>query len=173
MNEYPKDALSRASGRFTRAFAILALAAATSAGCADRRPHQVETAPYLQKGSASISGVVTIDTGQGQITAPVSTQVYLTPATTLANQHLQKYAIEKNELPGDRESQLVKLTRTDSQGGFRFVGLAPGEYILASEVHWNPAGGSNVTRADVAYARVRLSAGESATVAVTRKVTER
>jgi hypothetical protein len=173
MNGPPNDARSRANGACVRVLAILALVAATGIGCADRRPHQAETAPYLEKGSASISGVVTIDTGQAQITAPANTQVYLTPATTLANQRLQEYAIEKNELPGGRESQLVTLARTNSRGGFRFVGLAPGEYILVSEVHWNPASGSTVTRSDVAYARVRLSAGQSVTVAVTRKVTER
>jgi len=173
MTDHPTAALSRASWRCTRAFAGLALAAAASAGCADLRPHQAETAPYLDRGSASISGVVTIDTGQGQITARVNTQVFLTPATTLSNQRLQEYVIEKNELPDERESQMVLLTRTDSQGGFRFVGLAPGEYNIASRVDWSPAGGSTVARADVAYARVRLSAGESVTVKVTRQVTQR
>jgi hypothetical protein len=173
MNDHLTIVLSRAGGRCTRAFALLALAAAASAGCADLRPHQAETAPYLEKGSASISGVVTIDTGHGQVTAPVRTQVFLTPATTMSNQRLQEYAIEKNELPEERESQLVLLTRTDAQGRFRFVGLAAGEYIVASRVDWNPAGGSTVTRADVAYARVRLADGESANVSVTRQATER
>jgi hypothetical protein len=173
MNDHPKNALSRATGRCTRAFVFLVLAAATGAGCTDLRPHQAETAPYLQKGSAAIAGVVTIDTGQGQITARVGTQVYLTPATTLSNQRLQKYVIEKNELPVDRESQLVLLTRTDSEGRFRFAGLAAGEYIVASRVDWSPAAGSTVSRADVAYARVMLSAGESVTVSVTRQALAR
>lgn len=120
MNDHPKDALSTAKARGTRAFAILAVA--TSIGCADVRPHQAETAPYLEKGFASISGVVTIDTGQAQITAPLTTQVYLTPTTTLATQRLQDDAIEKNELPEERESQLVLITRTDSQGRFSVRG---------------------------------------------------
>ena len=173
MNDPAKDAFSPATWRCTRAFVFLVLAAATSAGCTDLRPHQAETAPYLEKGSASISGVVTIDTGQGEITARVGTQVYLTPATTLSNQRLQEYVIGKNELPDDRESQLVVLSRTDAQGRFRFGGLAPGEYIIASRVDWSPAGGSTVNRADVAYARVRLSAGESVTVSVTRQLAAR
>lgn len=169
MNDHPKDALARPRGRCPRAFVFLVLAAATSAGCTDLRPHQAETAPYLAKGSAAISGVVTLDTGQGQITARVGTQVYLTPATTLSNQRLQEYIIGKNQLPADR-SQLVVLTRTDSQGRFRFAGLAAGEYIVTSRVDWSPAGGSTVNRADVAYARVLVAAGEMATVSVTRQV---
>ncbi len=172
MSGHRNDTRSRANWS-ARAFSILAFVIAGSTGCTDLHQHQGETAPYLEKGSASISGVVTIDTGQTQITAPASTRVYLTPATTLSNERLQDYAIEKNALPEERESQLVTFGRTNAQGGFRFVGLAPGDYILVSEVHWVPAGGPALTRSDVAYARVRLSAGESATVAVTRRVSER
>lgn len=167
------DACSRANGACARAFSILALVVAASAGCTDLQQHQGETSPYLAKGSAAISGVVTIDTGQAQITAPANTRVYLTPATTLANQRLQDYAIEKNELPDERESQMVTFARTDAQGGFRFGRLAPGEYVIVSEVYWSPGGGAAATRSDVAYARVRLSDGESATVAVTRNVAAR
>jgi hypothetical protein len=165
-----------------RALALGALAV-TTAGCmaavrvmdpslsdAETQKLQEETAPYLQKGSGSISGVVTVDTGQRQITAPANSEVFLTPATSFANERLQKYVIERNELPEKRESQLVLMGRTDSQGRFRFQALAAGDYIVASDFAWIPPGSSE-PRIDVAYARVHLGAGESTTVTVTRRVT--
>jgi hypothetical protein len=170
--------------RFARALA-LASVTASSTGCIaalalqdsgpsgdELRQLQEESAPYQKRGSGSISGLVTLETPRGQLTAPPGTQVYLTPATTYALQRLQKYAIEKNELPEKRESQLMWFASTDAEGRFRFTELPPGDYILASRVLWSPSSTAGDSRAEVAYARVHLAAGESITVMVTRSVTQ-
>lgn len=133
---------------------------------------QRETAPYLAKGSASISGVVTLEVGSQRMVAPGNLQVYLTPATTYASSRLQEYVIEKDTLPETRESQLVLLTRTDANGQFQFQGLAAGDYLLACDVPWLPAG-SSAGRMDVAYARVHVGAGETATANVTRQIAQK
>ena len=162
----------------------LAVLVATSTGCvaalmsgdsgpsdAERRQIQQESAPYMKKGSASISGVVGIETASGTVTPPGGTQVYLTPATTLANERLQKYAIGKNELPEHRQAELLWMSRTDPQGRFQFKNLPAGEYILACQVAWSPPGDPSDRRSDIAYARVRLAPGESVTATVTRPAT--
>lgn len=129
-----------------------------------------DTAPYLQKGTGSISGVVRIDTAQGGFTASTGTQVLLTPATAVASARFQEYVIEKNELPTQRKAEIMLLARTDSSGRFRFEKLAAGQYLLASAVAWSPTGDPGAARSEVTYARVTLAAGEQASVTVTRAI---
>lgn len=129
-----------------------------------------ETAPYAQKGTGVITGVVRVDTGYGPFVASRNTQVALTPATTIASERFQRYVVEDNELPGQRKAELVLFARTDAAGRFHFDHLPPGEYLLASEVRWSPTGKGEDAHTEVTYARVTLADGGRADVVVTRPV---
>jgi hypothetical protein len=130
-----------------------------------------ETAPYLVKGSGSISGVVRLDTAQGGFIAAAGTQVLLTPATSIALARFEEYVVRKNELPEQRKAETMWFTRTDAAGRFHFEQLAAGQYLLASQVTWSPTGDPRNARSEVTYARVTVAAGERAEVTVTRAIT--
>jgi hypothetical protein len=158
--------------RMRRSFVATIVLSLSTAGCVPYQEIQQDTAPYQLKGSGSISGVVTIDTARGTLVAGEGTQVGLTPATRDAVARFQEYVVEKNELPENRQAQLLWFARTDAAGRFRFDGLPPGDYLLASRTSWSPSGDSSGNRSEVTYARVQLGAGEQANVTVTRRVEE-
>jgi hypothetical protein len=160
---------------------LLILSAVAVAGCAalfvpddspsdaERKQIETESAPYTQKGTGSIVGVVSLDTPSGRYLANRGAQVYLTPATTSSLARLQEYGIEKDQLPPSRHADVVWMTTTDSQGRFQFDQLPPGEYIAVCSLTWVPSGNSNDVKNDIAYARFKLGPGEHATVEVTRR----
>jgi len=132
-----------------------------------------DSAPYQKKGSGSISGVVKIDTTAGTFVAGEGTQILLTPATRYALGRFQEYVVDKNELPpNQRGAELVWFTRVDAAGRFRFQGLPPGEYLLASPLTWSPSGNSADARREITYAHLQLGPNEEAEVTVTRAVTQ-
>jgi len=131
---------------------------------------RADSQPYQQKGSGSIAGVVKIDTSVGTFVAAQGTQVILTPATRFALGRFQEYVVEKNELPEQRNAELVWFDRTDAAGHFRFQGLPPGDYLLASPLPWSPSGSVADARQEITYARVQLGSGEAADITVTRNV---
>lgn len=136
----------------------------------ERQQIAQETAPYLEKGSGTIVGVVRIETDYGAFVASRGTQVALTPATTIATERFQTYVVEDNELPAQRKAELVLFTRTDASGRFHFDHLPPGEYLIASPVRWSPTGKGEDARTEVPYARVTLGDGARADVVVTREI---
>lgn len=137
-----------------------------------RKELAIETAPYLEKGTGVISGVVRIETSAGAFVASRGTQVILSPATKNTSARFEKYVVQRNELPEHREAEFVLFGRTTASGQFRFEKLPPGNYLLASAVRWSPTGRSDDARFEVPYARVTLADGEDATVVVTRAIEE-
>jgi hypothetical protein len=129
-----------------------------------------DSAPYQKKGSGSISGVVKIDTASATFVAGDGTSVLLTPATRYALGRFQEYVVAKNELPEQRAAELVWFTHTDAAGRFRFQGLPPGDYLLASPLTWSPSGSGADARQEITYARLQLGSGEAAEVTLTRAV---
>jgi hypothetical protein len=174
--------LARAA-RFATTLGLL-VAALSLAGCfavmladpemsdEERQQLAIETAPYLEKGTGSISGVVRIETSAGTFVGASGTQVMLSPATKNTTARFEKYVVGKNELPKHREAEYIVFTRTSAAGEFRFEKLPPGAYLLASAVRWSPTGHSEDARFEVPYARVTLGDGEQATVVVTRAIAE-
>lgn len=159
--------------------ALLALVLALN-GCAilagdhvsndERARITAETAPYVQKGTGSISGIVRLETDYGVFVAGRNTEVVLTPATTIAKERFEEEIVEDNEMPRERKAELVLFARTDAAGRFRFEALPPGQYLIASPVRWSPTGRGEDAYFDVPYARVTLGDGEQADVVVTRAV---
>ena len=137
---------------------------------AERKQIEIETAPYLHKGTGSIRGVLQLNTQYGQFHGSPNTQVALTPATTIALARFEKYVVEKNEVPEQRKAELVFFTRTNPSGLFHFDNLPPGNYLLLSTVGWSPTHSPDDVRSAVLYARVTLSEGEAAAVVLTRDV---
>lgn len=129
-----------------------------------------ETAPYRAAGTGAIAGQVTLETTRGRVIAGEGTQVVMTPATSYALAQLEQVAIERDLPPPRPPEQLVWSASTDAYGHFAFGGLPPGEYLITSPVSWRELGPATPLRTDVAYARVRLGAGESAQLEVSRKV---
>lgn len=136
----------------------------------ERQQIAEETAPYLEKGTGVISGVVRVQTDYGVFVASRGTQVALTPATTIASERFQKHVVEDNELPAQRKAELVLFTRTDAAGRFHFDRLPPGEYLIVSPVRWSPTGKGEDAHTEVPYARVTLGDGVRAEVVVTREI---
>jgi hypothetical protein len=129
-----------------------------------------ETAPYLQKGSGTITGTVRLDTDYGVFVAGRNTEVVLTPATTIAQRRFEEDIVADYEMPASRKAELVLFARTDAAGRLRFESLPPGQYLIASPVRWSPTGRGDDAYFDVPHARVTLADGEHADVVVTRAV---
>src|SRR5215207_7296592 len=93
--------------------AVLAACAGSLIGCAGSVSQETrdqisqQTSGYRTKGSGSISGVVKLDTSRGTMLASGGTQVLLTPATSYALARFQEYVVEKNQLPEERQAELV------------------------------------------------------------------
>src|SRR5262245_60604089 len=152
--------------------ATLSLGLAILAGCGPNQAAQEliaqQSAPYRERGNATIAGRAFLIAPDGRQIPAGSEEIYLTPVTSWAESRVPQ-VVESNKIPSgsDRAAQVWWTTRADASGGFSFEGLAPGEYFVLTSIAFN-AGGQAVER--VAYARVMLAPGQVADVQVTRQL---
>ena len=127
--------------------ALAAAAAILLAGCAAQpKPplprlefSQAEHAPWLAAGAASITGQALRRQRGGGVVTCAGERVLLMPATPYMR------SVVRRALGGDtaadgrppaEAASLLKSTRCDAEGRFRFDGLAPLRWIVATEVTW-------------------------------------
>ena len=96
-------------------------------------------APYSATGSASISGQAMRRQRGGGVVTCAGGRVLLAPATPYMRAVVQRAL--SGELAGSERlpasaGAVVRSTRCDAQGRFRFDGLAPLRWIVATDVTW-------------------------------------
>lgn len=128
--------------------ALAAAAAILLAGCAAQPPikpaprlefSQAEHAPYLAAGTAAISGQALRRQRGGGVVTCAGERVLLMPATPYMHSIVRRAIsgdMAADGRPPAEAASLLKSTRCDAEGRFRFDGLAPLRWIVATEVTW-------------------------------------
>jgi hypothetical protein len=133
-------------------------------GCAANAPpaaprqvafDSTEYVPYGRPGTGQITGQVLFQIESDQVKAGAGKAVILTPVTSYSTEWwLQEVVGGRRLRPADaRVAPFQRVVTADRQGRFRFEGLPPGEYYLAS---WSASSAADQRVGE----RVRLEDGE-------------
>jgi hypothetical protein len=164
----------RSLGRRAWGPVFVALLASLAAACAATRPASegglasAASGSGAAAGTASLAVQVVLETPRGRVVPGEGTPVLLIAATTGTRLAFERDVVEGDRMPSLAPGDDVRRATTDAWGRCTFGGLAAGDYLLASPVAWRLAGEATEERTDVAYARVRVAAGERASATATR-----
>jgi len=137
-------------------FVLIACFAITLISCVEQKilkpsvPFDlVETQHALRDGDSTITGQAFLKTVGGDVKYGAGSTVILIPYTRYVEEtvNLRKTAGPFDRIEGNPEvMKHTKKTVADGSGKFKFVDLAPGKYLLESEITWgvpNQYGGIN------------------------------
>lgn len=173
-------ALSR-RGHSCRVLGLLLLVAVGFQSCATAPAPRTATfqeseyRPYAGTGDASVSGQVSMRTGDGQVTSGGGCkEVLLEPVTSYSTEWFER-EVMKNEVlgtPDPRALSFRRTTQTDAGGAFRFEQLPAGSYYVACLMRWDRwimQGTRPVMFEEAAWVhgRVTLKTGEHGRVVLT------
>ena len=131
-------------------FFVCALFGLALSGCADpaSSPFDPAAAAIIHDhGKGIIEGKAFATNSSGQVVHAAGQRVYLVPATPYARERFAVQFLGGRDLPvwipdlrevDPRYRDYVRTTVSDSGGSFRFETLAPGTYIVATQVAWTP-----------------------------------
>jgi hypothetical protein len=117
-------------------------------GCADpaRSPFDpVAAAVIHEHGTGVIEGKAFAANDLGHVVYAAGQRVYLIPATPYARERFAALYFGGHDLPvwipevqevDPRYRDFIRTTVADAGGSFRFDALAPGTYIVATQVSW-------------------------------------
>ena len=158
-------------------FPLLLLLGACAVGPLPRQAAfiQTEYAPYDQRGDASISGLVSLRSNEGNVTSGgACKEVLLEPVTSYSTEWFDHEVIKNERLapPDPRALTYRQTTQMDSAGHFHFEQLPAGSYYLACLMQWDRwimQGTRPIMFEEVAWVHSRLSlrAGEHGRVVLT------
>ena len=126
---------------YTRLFLTLALVSCAPQPIqrqATFDPH--EYAPYEKTGTSTISGQVSLKTGDGAVTSGGGCrEVYLEPVTSYSTEWYEHEVIRNETLTGQdpRARTFRRVTATDGVGFFRFEKLPQGSYYVACRMQFD------------------------------------
>lgn len=132
-----------------RAMTIVAAAVALI-GCArtetlNTQFNPQEAAYINQKGDGSIQGQAFMKTVGGEVRYAAGNTVLLIPDTAYARERFQKLygdskcnygAVRFDKDPDPAYLKMARSTKANGEGRFRFDGLAPGAYFVATQLVW-------------------------------------
>lgn len=103
-----------------------------------------EAAYINQKGDGSIQGQAFMKTVGGEVRYAAGNTILLIPDTAYARERFQKlYGESKCNSGGIRFDKddpnyirMARTTKANGEGRFRFEGLAPGSYFIATQLTW-------------------------------------
>ena len=119
-------------------------------GCADpsSSPFDPAAAAIIHDhGKGTIEGKAFATNSSGQVVHAAGQRVYLIPATPYARERFAVQFLGGRDLPvwipdlreaDPRYRDYIRTTVADAGGSFRFNLLAPGTYIVATQVAWTP-----------------------------------
>lgn len=133
-------------------------------GCAANAPlaaprqaafDSAEYAPYARPGTGQITGQVWFQIESDQVKPGAGKEVFLFPATSYSTEWWLQEVVGGQRLePADaRAVPFQRVATADGQGRFRFEGLPPGDYYLAS---WSGSSSADQRVGE----RIRLGDGE-------------
>jgi hypothetical protein len=155
--------------------AVILQACATAPAPRAAAFQESEYQPYTGPGQASVSGQVSMRTGDGHVTSGGGCkEVLLEPVTSYSTEWFER-EVMKNEVlgtPDPRALSFRRTTPTDAGGSFHFDQLPAGSYYVACLMRWDRwimQGARPVMFEEAAWvhARLTLKAGERARVVLT------
>lgn len=126
-------------------------AALLLSACVERRPatvaFSVEEAAFIKKsGTTTVTGHAFRTKPSGVVVNAAGEVVRLIPATAYARERFQnlygasKYvphrAYPRSDYPDPAYAEYTRTTKTESNGRFVFEKVAPGEYLVTTQIIW-------------------------------------
>lgn len=153
--------------------ASLCIALAVVLGCTHHHTkkeeiNEREYAPYRERGSARITGQVTMTTSAGVALVGSACQVRLTPVTDDSTRYIQDVVLKGGTTPWKEDADAVWwVTAADEEGRFAFEEVPTGSYYLTCPVAWRDSvDGSAQQR--ILWAQTSVTGNGSANVTVSR-----
>ena len=127
-----------------------------------------EYASYRARGSARVTGQVTMTLPSGTVLDGSACEVRLTPVTTDSTRYIQDVVMQGGTKHWKEDANAVWwVTTADVQGRFSFEEVPAGSYYLTCPVAWrDTVDGSAHQR--ILWAEASVADGETVTVAVSR-----
>jgi hypothetical protein len=151
----------------------LCIALAAVVGCTHHHTkkeeiNEREYAPYRERGSARISGSVTMTTSGGTVLVGSACQVRLTPVTDDSTRYIQDVVMKGDTKPWKEDADAVWwVTAADEQGRFTFEDVPAGSYYLTCPVAWRDSVDGSA-RQRILWAQTTVAGSESVDVTVSR-----
>jgi hypothetical protein len=151
----------------------LCLALAAVVGCTHHHTkkeeiNEREYAPYRERGSARISGTVTMTTPSGTALVGSACQVRLTPVTTDSTRFIQDVVLQGGTAPWKEDANAVWwVTSADESGRFSFEEVPAGSYYLTCPVAWRDSTNGSAKQR-ILWGEATVAGSESVDVAVSR-----
>lgn len=153
--------------------ASLCIALAVVLGCTHHHTkkeeiNEREYAPYRERGSARVTGQVTMTTSAGTTLVGSACQVRLTPVTDDSTRYIQDVVLKGGTTPWKEDADAVWwVTAADEEGRFAFEEVPTGSYYLTCPVAWRDSvDGSAQQR--ILWAQTSVTGNGSANVTVSR-----
>ena len=131
-----------------------------------------KAAAYIhQKGSGRIEGQAFLRQRGGSVVKAAGETVHLIPATRYALERFAAIYGERKSVFGGRQiqdtppeyTQYMRSTKADAEGRFSFDGIAPGRYLVQTQVYW-AVPGSYIPEGAAFHERVEVGSGETVNV---------
>ena len=132
---------------------------------------EAEFAPYAVAGTSAITGQAFLKTRGGEVRLGAGNTVGLLPVTSYTTE-LRRRVTLGGERVGPVDSRVERYRHTtvaDGNGNFEFRNLPAGEYYVTCMIVWEvPSQYGLQKTGGIAYGTVKVGAGETAKVVVTR-----
>lgn len=130
--------------------------------------NEKDFAPYLQKGTSSITGQAFLKTVGGEVRYGAGNTVKLIPVTPYNTEVWQASMKGETIKIDSRWEDYNKNTTADGSGNFEFNNLPAGEYFLECEIYWHVPGPYGMEKTgDIIKKQVKVSDGEKIKVIMT------
>jgi len=151
----------------------LCVALVAALGCSHHRTKKAEInereyAAYRTRGTAQISGQVTMTLPSGAVLDGSACQVRLTPITTESTRYMQDVVLQGGTKPWKESPDAVWwITTADHAGRFTFREVPAGSYYLTCLVAWRDTIDSSA-RERILWAETTVSGSDTVDVPVSR-----
>ena len=103
-------------------------------------PDSAEYVSFARPGSLELTGQAFLTTRSGDVKLAAGRLVTFDPSTSFSREWFRRFGADAGQFDiAPNERLFVSARRTtiaDAQGKFRFVGLAPGQYLVRTTVTW-------------------------------------
>lgn len=151
----------------------LCLGLAVVLGCSHRHTKKEEInareyAAYRTRGSARITGQVTMTLPSGTVLDGSACEVRLTPVTTDSTRYIQDVVLQGGTKRWHEDANAIWwITTADVQGRFSFEEVPPGSYYLTCPVSWRDTVGGSAHQ-KILWAETSVAGSETVDVSVSR-----
>lgn len=133
--------------------------------------NEIEFAPYREEGSGTVTGQAFLKTRGGEVRFGAGNEVVMVPVTSYTTEIFQRSVLGSQQIqrPDPRYFAYRRTTTADGNGTFEIRNVPAGEYYLSCVIAWEVPGPYGLQPAGgIAYGRVKVGAGETVKVIITR-----